>query len=150
MDIKATQKFVKIAPQKVRVVADLIRKLTPVKALSVLPYIKKKGSPEVAKVVKTALANARQAGFSEDTLVFKELQIGESVRLKRGIPVSRGMWHPIVKRMSHIRVVLTQKEEVVKVVEDKKVVKVEKETVAKKSNIKNQKSKTQTKKGKEK
>jgi large subunit ribosomal protein L22 len=59
------------------------------------------------KVIKAALASARERGLSEDSLKFKEIQIGEGPRLKRGRPVSRGQWHPYKKRMSHIKVILT-------------------------------------------
>lgn len=107
MEIKSVQKFVKIAPQKARVVADLIRKMSPLEAVEVLPHIQKKAALPILKVIKSALANARQAGLTDTELVFKEVQINESTRLKRGTPVSRGVWHPIVKRMSHIRIVLT-------------------------------------------
>lgn len=130
MDIKSTQKFIRVSPQKARVVANLIRKLTPVKALEVLPYINKKVSEEFEKVVKTALANARQAGLSDDMMIFKEVQVGESTRLKRGRPVSRGMWHPYVRRMSHIRIVLTEKPTIVE-----KTEKIEKKEKAKNEEV---------------
>lgn len=107
MDIKAEQKYMLISPKKVRPLADLIRKMSPVKAIEVLPFTGKRGWESLAKVIKAALAGARERGISEDSLKFKEIQIGEGPRLKRGRPVSRGQWHPYKKRMSHIRVILT-------------------------------------------
>ncbi len=107
MEFKSEQKHLIISPRKVRPVVDVIKKMTPSKALEALPFIKKRASELLAKVIKSAIANAVQKGTDTNTLIFKEIQIGEGPRLKRGQPVSRGRWHPIKKRMSHIRVVLT-------------------------------------------
>jgi len=106
MEFKSEQKHLIISPRKVRPIVDVIKKLTPAKALDVLPFIKKRGSELLIKVIKSALANATQKGVDANSLVFKEIQIGEGPRLKRGQPVSRGRWHPIKKRMSHIKVIL--------------------------------------------
>lgn len=107
MDIKAEQKYLLMSPKKVRVVVGMIKKLKPTQAIEVLPLVGKRAAEPLAKVIKSAIASARQKGISEKDLVFKEIQIGEGPRLKRGRPVSRGQWHPIKKRMSHIRVILT-------------------------------------------
>ena len=127
MEFKSEQKHLIISPRKVRPIADVVKKLTPVKALDVLPFIKKRGSELIFKVIKSALANATQKGVDANSLVFKEIQIGEGPRLKRGQPVSRGRWHPIKKRMSHIKVILASKKEIkveekiTKVIKTKKV-----------------------------
>lgn len=110
MEIKAEQKYLLLSPKKIRPVVAAIKALSPTQALERLPFINKKATKFLIKVIKSALANAKQKGLSESDLVFKEIQIGEGPRLKRGRPVSRGQWHPIKKRMSHIRVVLTSKE----------------------------------------
>ncbi|KKR11581.1 MAG: 50S ribosomal protein L22 [Candidatus Woesebacteria bacterium GW2011_GWA1_39_21] len=109
MDIIATQKYVRVSPKKMRVVADATKILTPLEAVEKLPFLHKRGSEIIVKVVKSALANAKQKGVIDDSLIFKEIQIGEGPRLKRGMAASRGRWHPYKKRMSHIRVVLTSK-----------------------------------------
>jgi large subunit ribosomal protein L22 len=111
MDIKAEQKYLLISPKKVRVVANMIKRLKPSLAVESLSLVGKAAAEPLRKVILQALANARVKGISEDTLFFKEIQIGEGPRLKRGQPVSRGQWHPIKKRMSHIRVILESKEE---------------------------------------
>ena len=116
MEFKSEQKHLLLSPRKIRPVVDVIKKLTPVKALDVLPFVKKRASEFLFKVIKSALANAVQKGADVNSLIFKEIQIGEGPRLKRGNPVSRGRWHPIKKRMSHIKVILMTK----KVVEVKK------------------------------
>lgn len=107
MDFKAEQKYLLMSPQKVRLVVGAIKRLSPKLALESLPLINKRAAGPLIKVIKQAIANAKEREINEENLIFKEIQVGEGPRLKRGRPVSRGRWHPIVKRMSHIRVVLT-------------------------------------------
>lgn len=109
MEFKSEQKYLILSPRKIRPVVELIKKMTPIKALEKLPFIKKRASEFIFKVIKSALANASQKGVNAEDLIFKEIQIGEGPRLKRGQPVSRGRWHPIKKRMSHIKVILMTK-----------------------------------------
>ncbi len=123
MEFKSEQKHLLLSPRKIRPVVDVIKKMTPAKALESLPFIKKRASEYLFKVIKSATANAFQKGADINNLVFKEIQIGEGPRLKRGNPVSRGRWHPIKKRMSHIKVILMTK----KVLNAVKVPKVSKE-----------------------
>jgi len=122
MEFISTQRYIKVSPKKIREVALNIKKLRPAKAVEVLPFVAKRGSIYLEKVIKTAIANAVQKGVTADELYFKEIQVSEGPRLKRGTPVSKGRWHPIKKRMSHIRVVLETKEkEVAKKVEKAEV-----------------------------
>lgn len=116
MEFKSEQKHILLSPRKVRPVADVIRKMSPKKAIEVLPFVKKRASEPLAKVIKAAAAAAAEKGIDLDNLKFKEIQIGEGPRLKRGRPVSRGRWHPIKKRMSHVRVVLESVEKAKKTV----------------------------------
>lgn len=106
MEYISTQKFLLMSPRKLRVIASLAKKMKPADAVERLPFVGRKGGLEIVKTIKSALASARAKGESETDLIFKEIQIGEGPRLKRGRAVSRGQWHPIKKRMSHIRVVL--------------------------------------------
>lgn len=106
MEFKAEQKYMLISPRKVRPVVAQIKKLSPSRAVEILPFIKRRASEVLRKVIKSAIANAVAKGSNPSDLVFKEIQIGEGPRLKRGQPVSRGRWHPIKKRMSHIKVIL--------------------------------------------
>jgi large subunit ribosomal protein L22 len=106
MRIIATQKFVKMSPQKLRVIVPMIRSLKPHEAVEVLPHVGKQAAAPIAKVLKTAIANAKQKGSDEGSLVIKEIQIGEGPRLKRWRPGARGRAKPYVRKMSHIRVVL--------------------------------------------
>ncbi len=106
-EFKATQKFLLESPRKIRLIVALIKKMKPIDAVERLPFVQKRAAGDLAKVIKAAVANAKAQGVSDTDLIFKEIQIGEGPRLKRGRPVSRGMWHPYKKRMAHIRVVLT-------------------------------------------
>ena len=121
MEFKSEQKYLILPPRKIRPVVDVIKKMTPAKALESLPFIKKRASEFLFKVIKSALANAAQKGADSANLIFKEIQVGEGPRLRRGQPVSRGRWHPIKKRMSHIKVILMTKKvkEVVKKIQPK-------------------------------
>ena len=103
---KATQKYLLMSPRKIRLVVGIIKKMKPAEAVEKLPFVQKRAGAELAKVIKSAMASAKNAGVSEPDLVFKEIQIGEGPRLKRGRAASRGMWHPFKRRMSHIRVIL--------------------------------------------
>ena len=110
MEIISTQKYIIMSPTKIRPVVDMIKNMTPKEAVEILPHIRKRAALPLKKTIVTAMANAKDQGVDETTLVFKEIQVGEGPRLKRGRPVSRGRWHPYKKRMSHIRIVLTAKE----------------------------------------
>ena len=107
MDFIAKQNYLLTSPRKIRPVVTLIKKMLPMVALEKLPYVGRRSAEPLAKVIKSAIANAKNKGVAEKDLIFKSIQVNEGPRLKRGQPVSRGQWHRIIKRMSHIRVVLT-------------------------------------------
>jgi large subunit ribosomal protein L22 len=100
------QKFLIMSPKKIRPVAEMAKKLTPTQAVESLPLIGKKAGLILKKVIASAIANAKAKGAVEADLTFKEIQIGEGPRLKRGMAGAHGRWKPLKKRMSHIRVVL--------------------------------------------
>ena len=120
-EFKATQKYLLMSPRKVRLVVGVIKKMKPAEAVEKLPFVQKRAAGDLGKVIKSAIAAAKAQGVSDTDLVFKEIQIGEGPRLKRGKPVSRGMWHPFKRRMSHIRVVLTTVEKPVVVEKTEKI-----------------------------
>ncbi len=131
MEYISTQKFIRMSPTKIRVVVEAIKKMSPEKAVEVLPYVGKRAAEPLQKTIKSAIANARMQGAKPEELVFKEIQIGEGPRLKRGRAASKGRYHSIVKKMAHIRVVLMT-QEVKKAVEVKKEKALPKATAAKK------------------
>ena len=127
MEIIAVAKNVRISPQKVRLVASQIKKMRPQEAIKMLDFIPKGASTVLKKVIASAIANAKNNfNLSEDTLTFKEISVTKGIVFKRYRAVSRGRVHPILKRTSHIKVVLEgeQKKKVSEVSEVPEVSKV--------------------------
>ena len=110
MEVVATQKFLRMSPRKLRLVVPLVKNLSPSQAVEVLPNVGKRAAGPLNKVIKTAIANAKDRKIDASHLIFKEIQINEGPRLKRFRAGARGRVKPYKKRMSHIRVVLTIKE----------------------------------------
>src|SRR3989344_3008892 len=112
MLIKAEQKFVRMSPTKIRLVANSVRKIrSPQEVISRLEFVNKQAALPLIKTIKTAIANAKNNfGVSPEDLQFKELLINEGAFYKRGQAVSRGSFHKIIKKTSHIRVILETKE----------------------------------------
>jgi large subunit ribosomal protein L22 len=97
----------RIAPRKARLVAATVVGLPVKDALTILQFTPRAAAKEVAKVVKSAAANATN-NFSqdEDSLVVKSIVVNEGPTLKRGRPRARGMYFSIFKRTSHITAVV--------------------------------------------
>ena len=111
MEVIAIAKNVRLSPKKVRLVVDQIKKLKPQDAVKILDFVPKGSSAILKKVISSAIANARNNNnLPEDTLVFKQIQVGKGVVFKRYRPVARGRAHSILKRTSHIKVVLEGEE----------------------------------------
>jgi large subunit ribosomal protein L22 len=107
---KAYQKYVRQSPRKLRLIADMIRGKSVNQALTELAFTPKKAAQLVREVVVQAKANAKGKQTEKaDELWLTDIQIEEGPRLKRWNPVSRGRAHPIIKRMSHIKVVVSGK-----------------------------------------
>ncbi len=107
MAVQAIAKEVRISPRKVSVVASLVRGRTVSDALTILAHTPRRAATPVAKVIKSAQANAdHNHGYKADSLRIVEISVTPGVRYKRFRPVSRGMAHPYQKRTSHIRVVV--------------------------------------------
>ena len=118
MEIVAVAKNVRISPQKARLVVDQIKKMGPQEAIKMLDFIPKGASSAIKKIIASAIANAKNNfGLSQDTLTFKEISVTKGIVFKRYRAVSRGRVHPILKRTSHIKVILEgeQKKEVSKI-----------------------------------
>ena len=125
MSVLALAKAVRISPRKVSVVASLVRVRSVNDALVILEHAPRNAAIPVAKVIKSARANAdHNHGLKPDTLRITEITVTAGPRTKRFRPVSRGMAHPYQKRTSHIRVLVDGEKRVVK----KPEAKVTKET----------------------
>ena len=107
MEIMTIQKFIHTSPRKLRLVADMIRKMEPDKAVAVLGVTPKAAAQDLEKAVKTVLANAKHQGVDINKLAFKKIEINESMKMRRFRAGTRGRVKPYKKRMSHIKIVLS-------------------------------------------
>lgn len=113
--ITASLKNYRISPRKVRVVADLIRGKEVNQAKLVLENALKKAKHPLKELVDSAIANAKNNHKLGDLPLFvKEVRVDQGYVLKRYMPVSRGMSHPIKKRTSHVKIVLAPVEKTAK------------------------------------
>lgn len=110
MEVKAVAKYIRISPQKARLVADVIRGMNAEEALTTLRFMPKKGAAILRKVVESAVANADQFDTVDvDTLYIKQILIDGGPMLKRFSPRAQGRANRILKRSSHITVVVDEK-----------------------------------------
>lgn len=126
------QKNIQDSPRKLRLVADMIRKMTPARALETLVFTNRAAALSLSKAIKTAIANT-----GKDDVVFKSLEINEAMKMRRNRvgTAGRGRSRPYKKRWSHIKIVLTDDVASQRVSESKSQgVKKRKETVVKAKN----------------
>jgi large subunit ribosomal protein L22 len=110
MEVRAVGKFLRISPYKARLVADLVRGKAVGEALTVLKFTPKKSGRFINKTIRSAIANAENLkAVDVDTLFVKTILIDEGPRLKRWRPRAMGRATRILKRSSHITVVLAEK-----------------------------------------
>lgn len=109
MEAKAVGKYIRISPQKARLVADVIRGMGVDQAVTTLRFMPKKGATILRKVIESALANATQDDqIDVDNLYVKKIVIDGGPSLKRIRPRAMGRATGIIKRTSHITVVLDE------------------------------------------
>lgn len=115
LEARAVQRHLRKAPRKVRLVADAVRGAQVDKALKRLEFTKKGTAADVAKVIKSAMANLRdkfqEERFNDEDLYVKTIYVDEGVTLKRIQPAPQGRAHRINKRSCHITVIVAKREE---------------------------------------
>ena len=117
MEVQAVAKYVKRTPRKARLVADSVKGLKVGDALAYLEFSPKHAAIDVAKVIKSAAANAEHNfNLNREDLVVKALMVDEGPTMKRIPPVSRGMAHQYFHRTCHITAVVEDREEAVPIV----------------------------------
>ncbi len=110
MEAKAVAKYIRIAPRKSRVVIDLIRGKSVADAFAILKFTPKVGAEVVDKVLRSAVANAENNfDMNVDALYVSEAYVDQGPTLKRIHPRSRGQAFKILKRTSHITIVVKEK-----------------------------------------
>jgi large subunit ribosomal protein L22 len=108
MEAKAIAKTVRVTPRKARLVLDQVRGKSVDEALAILKFTPNKAAGEIAKVVKSAAANAvNNYSMNENQLYIKSCFADEGVVLKRWMPRAKGSASQILKRTSHITVVVS-------------------------------------------
>jgi large subunit ribosomal protein L22 len=101
--------YVRISAQKARLVCDQIRGKRVEEALSVLDFTPRKGAKLVAKVLRSGIANAENnQNLDVDALFVKRIEVGPGPTLKRFLPRAQGRATPLLKRTSHITIVLDE------------------------------------------
>ena len=106
-EARAISKNVRITPRKARLVMDLVRGKNVKEALGLLANTNKAASEPVAKLIKSAAANAvNNFGMDEDSLYIAEIWANDGLRMKRYLPRAKGSASGLVKRNSHLYVVI--------------------------------------------
>ncbi len=107
---KAVAKYLMVSPSKVRPVANLVRGKGYTEAVAILEAMPQKGSALILKVLKSAAANAldQNKKLDEESLYVSEIRVNEGPRLKRVWARSHGKRDILLKRMSHITVVVDE------------------------------------------
>lgn len=99
----------RIAPRKVRIVVDIIRGKRVGEALNILQYTRKAAAEPVAKLLKSAIANAEKAGRNVDGLIVSTITVDQGPTQRRFMPRALGRAFRINKKSSHVQVILDEK-----------------------------------------
>ena len=111
MEVKATAKYIRTSPRKLRPIANIVRGKKVDDAMALLKFLPSPSARTVAKVVKSAASNAENAyEMAPDELVITEIFIDQSRTMKRFRAGPRGRVKPVLKRSSHITVVVKEEE----------------------------------------
>ncbi|MDH3281486.1 MAG: 50S ribosomal protein L22 [Gammaproteobacteria bacterium] len=112
MQVRAVTKYLRVSPQKARLVVDEIRGLPVSKALEVLEFSPKKAAKLVRKTLESAIANAEHnEGADIDELKVKRVFVDSGPTLKRWRPRAKGRASSIFKRTSHVTVMVGDERE---------------------------------------
>jgi large subunit ribosomal protein L22 len=112
MESRATLKYVRMSPQKARLVMDLIRGKLATEAVNILRFTKKRAAGDIEKVLRSAIANAEQKSETVDVdrLVVSKAIVNDGPRMKRIRPAPMGRAYRYQRRICHITLVVTEKE----------------------------------------
>ncbi|MDP9372266.1 MAG: 50S ribosomal protein L22, partial [Chloroflexota bacterium] len=112
MEVRAVAKYLRVSPRKARLVCDAVRGKDVREAMAILRFLPQKSADMIAKVVKSATANAENNyDLDPEMLYVKRIYADDAPQLKRGSPRARGRYNRIIKRSSHITVIVDEREE---------------------------------------
>ncbi len=112
MEVKAIAKNIRVSPRKLRPLVNMVRGRSVAEALTLLKFTSTPKAKVIAKVVKSAAANAENNYQMSPDLRIVRIFVDEAPIMKRHYPRARGRVNPILKRASHITVVVAEEEEV--------------------------------------
>lgn len=107
METRAIYKYARLTPMKARRVVDLIRGKKAGEALTALKFMPYRGAKLVAKVLRSAMANAEQKNADAENMKISKIHVDDGPRIKRMEPRAMGRANVIKKKMSHITVHLS-------------------------------------------
>jgi large subunit ribosomal protein L22 len=112
MEVKAEARYIRISPQKARLVVDLIRGQNAGAAINTLRATNKRIAPAVEKVLQSAIANAqnRSEDVDVDKLVVSQAYVNDGPRMKRVRPAPMGRAYRYQRRLAHIVIKVAEKE----------------------------------------
>lgn len=103
MEYTHVQKNLNFTPRKLRLVADMVRNMTPAQAIEALRFVNKAAAISMSKAIKTAIANT----VNKEGLLFKRIEVNEGMKLKRFRSAARGRARSYKRRFAHVKIVLT-------------------------------------------
>ena len=109
MQAQASVKYLRISPRKVRLVLDLVRNKHVDDARDILANLNKKAARLTGELLKSAVANAKVKKMDEETLFISDIRADGGPTMKRFMSRAMGRADRILKRTSHIKVVLIEK-----------------------------------------
>jgi len=141
MEIKVKLNNLRTSPRKVRQVIDLVRGKQVAEAQSILSFTLNKSARPVLKLLNSALATAKNDMHIDETNLFiSKITVDEGPKLKRWHPMSRGRAYPIIKRTSHIVLILSE----ATLISKEKQEKIKSQITKSKPQTKSKKTKSQT------
>ncbi len=112
IEVKAIEKFIRMSPRKVRLVADLVRGRSVDEAMGILKMTPKEAARAVERAINSAASKATQNfGLAREDLIVRTIYANEGPTLKRMKAGARGRYKPILKRSSHITVGVVERQE---------------------------------------
>ncbi|RLC35328.1 MAG: 50S ribosomal protein L22 [Candidatus Nealsonbacteria bacterium] len=108
MEVTVKLKHLRIAPRKVRLVSDLIRRKSAEEAQVILKFALKRAAPHILKLLNSAMASAKQKNLDPSRLYISKITVDEGPKFKRWRARARGQAYEIQKKTSHVTLVLTE------------------------------------------
>ena len=110
MEALAKRKYIRISPRKMRIVANVVRGKNAQQAIDTLEFMPQKAASMVRRAIQDAYGNLidqnQDERIDDEALIVKTIMVDQAPVIKRFRPVSRGRAHPILKRSSHLTVVV--------------------------------------------